>query len=341
MLNSVMRKLSALALLAIGIVAGGVAAAAGPTVLTQPTNQPTCVYFPITIQSSGSYILGSNLVLPPSCDKNGILINVDNVVLDLGGFSIIGRGGEANGIGISASNRANIVVKNGSVLSMPGSGISLGANAMVADVTVTNSGHGDGIQIVNGTVRHVRSTGNKINGIETTSVSQGSEITNSVASNNGNQGILTVLATVSGNTVTENAAAGIFCDPHGASTIQGNVASKNGAQGIFCELSSILNNVCQLNTLDGIRGSGQITNNTVSQNLARGIFADNPASIVGNVITENALFGILTSTIYSFGNNQISFNNGETDMVKMTPQTSGGVEISPNICDGNTTCPGP
>ncbi len=63
------------------------------------------------INSSGSYYLTANLM--PEGGNSGININVNDVTLDLNGFSILG--GLASGQGISMSNRDNVVVKNGTV----------------------------------------------------------------------------------------------------------------------------------------------------------------------------------------------------------------------------------
>ena len=81
--------------------------------------------FPITITTSGSYQLTSNIV-SGSTTINAIEINADNVTLDLNGFSIIGprtcTGDNATLVctnsgmtasGVVANGRKNIIVKNG------------------------------------------------------------------------------------------------------------------------------------------------------------------------------------------------------------------------------------
>ncbi len=47
--------------------------------------------FPVTISESGSYRLGSNLIVPDA-DTTAIDITAGNVVVDLNGFSILGPG---------------------------------------------------------------------------------------------------------------------------------------------------------------------------------------------------------------------------------------------------------
>lgn len=331
------------AILTVMSFLGGIANA-GQTVLSQPTNQPTCNYFPITIQSSGSYILGSNLTLPPSCDKNGVQINADNVVLDLGGFAIIGKHVTGTGAGVYGAGHTNIVVNNGTVTNMPGNGIVLGDNATVSDVTVTNSVTGDGVQIGSGVVQHVHSSGNKKNGIVTGNSALPSRITDCVVTNNKSDGISASAAVVSGSTATNNSGSGINCPigPPNNCTILNNVASQNGDAGISF-VGTVSNNTTTGNTAEGIRGIGQISNNTVIGNGSDGITAfDGPSSVISNSIGQNGSFGIAASPLSSFGNNQIFENNGESSGThKTTPQTQGGVQISPNICDGNTVCPGP
>lgn len=63
------------------------------------------------INSAGSYYLTANLM--PEGGGSGITISVNDVTLDLNGFSILG--GLATGQGIAMSNRDNVVVKNGTV----------------------------------------------------------------------------------------------------------------------------------------------------------------------------------------------------------------------------------
>ena len=63
------------------------------------------------INSSGSYYLTANLM--PEGGGAGISINVNDVTLDLNGFSVFG--GLATGQGIAMNDRDNVVVKNGTI----------------------------------------------------------------------------------------------------------------------------------------------------------------------------------------------------------------------------------
>ena len=64
-----------------------------------------------TITNGGSYYLTADLM--PEGGDSGININVNDVTLDLNGFSILG--GLSSGQGISMNNRDNVVVKNGTI----------------------------------------------------------------------------------------------------------------------------------------------------------------------------------------------------------------------------------
>jgi len=121
--------------------------------------------FPITITASGSYQLTSNIV-SGSTTINAIEINADNVTLDLNGFSIIGprtctgnndtlvcTNSGMTAHGVSASNRSNIVVKNGIIQGFD-SGVSLrGFSQRGNTVHRINSSQNEfGIGIVHGVI---------------------------------------------------------------------------------------------------------------------------------------------------------------------------------------------
>jgi hypothetical protein len=121
-------------------------------------------YLPHTINSAGFYYLGKDL----TSTGYGIIINVNNVTIDLMGFSINGSGGNVLQ-GIEMYGRNNVEVRNGTVKSFyygiqehqaEGSnhrivnvrclgniltGISLaGNNHLIKGCTVTDSGNSSG-----------------------------------------------------------------------------------------------------------------------------------------------------------------------------------------------------
>jgi hypothetical protein len=79
--------------------------------------------FPVTISESGSYRLGSNLILPDG-DTTGIEIMAATVTVDLNGFSIVGPDIAGNGAGIR-SQGVGTAVLNGTVLNVGSVGVDL------------------------------------------------------------------------------------------------------------------------------------------------------------------------------------------------------------------------
>jgi hypothetical protein len=94
----------------------------------------------IVINKSGSYFLGANLGFGFS-NASAIRVNsgVNNVTINLNGFSIIGTGGTNTG-GINASTNSGITVVNGTITKMSGKAISLGPNSVVAGLQLISNG---------------------------------------------------------------------------------------------------------------------------------------------------------------------------------------------------------
>jgi hypothetical protein len=100
--------------------------------------------FPVTINQTGSYRLTGNLTVP--ANMTAISINVPHVTLDLGGFEVKGPN-SCSGTPVAScsttdgnagilSNNYGTVVRNGNVIGMGGSCISLGDSAMVERTSV-------------------------------------------------------------------------------------------------------------------------------------------------------------------------------------------------------------
>lgn len=189
--------------------------------------------FPYQINNSGSYKLSGNLVVPPNTD--GIDIKVDNVSIDLNGFSISCPSGACTtgGTGILSFN-SSITVRNGAITGFTGITpefiveqcvLLLGNNELVDHLQVSNCE--TGIVISNGTV------------------------SGSVVSNNPGDGVLIEgdgLAT--GNTVTGNAFTGI--EVFGNGSVTNNVIGHNG-NGLLTGINGFVgygNNTFGNNTTD-------------------------------------------------------------------------------------------
>ena len=113
--------------------------------------------FPVEINVPGSYRLASNLRVG-TANVSAIRLNANNVEIDLNGFTLFGPGptaGTASGI---EANRdmfnpggSAVIVKNGIVRDMGGSGIRLDSSCIVDHVLALGNG-GDGIFLTSGAI---------------------------------------------------------------------------------------------------------------------------------------------------------------------------------------------
>jgi len=104
--------------------------------------QTSSTTFPITISSSGSYVLTSNLNVS-STSANAITIDADNVTIDLNGHAIIGPGEEiGTGSGIYANNST---ITNCTVRANHEDGIYAQYATIITNCTAYEN-TGDGIQ---------------------------------------------------------------------------------------------------------------------------------------------------------------------------------------------------
>jgi hypothetical protein len=97
----------------------------------------------IVINKSGSYFLAATLTFGLS-NSSAIRINtgINNVTINLNGFSIIGTGG-TNANGINAPTNSGITVVNGTITKFSGKGIIAGSNSTVAGLQIlANTGGG-------------------------------------------------------------------------------------------------------------------------------------------------------------------------------------------------------
>jgi len=97
---------------------------------------------PFVVDASGPVICVANL---GSSGQDGITINADNVVLDLGGFTLTGPGSGSQASAVTIlNNHRNIVIKNGSItgwgtaISCPGQGND--TDLYLSDIKVSSCG---------------------------------------------------------------------------------------------------------------------------------------------------------------------------------------------------------
>lgn len=108
----------------------------------------------LTISRPGNYMLTETYTDSNSLAITAIIsITADDVVLDLGGHSIIGQGGTGTGIAV-ASSAYNVVIQNGNVRETDtGPGISVGSGArdiVIQNIGINNTTASDCIDIAGG-----------------------------------------------------------------------------------------------------------------------------------------------------------------------------------------------
>jgi len=160
---------------------------------------------PYTISSSGFYYITKDL----SCEagSHGITINVDNVTVDLMGFSLVGPGGTGDDDGIYMMGRENVGIRNGTVRNFNNCGIR-------------DSAVGAGHHIFNIRVKDNASIGICLH-------SRSNIIKNCTAVKNGSHGIYAgVGSTIIGNTCSGNTDHGIYLRDY--SLVDQNSAYNNG-----------------------------------------------------------------------------------------------------------------
>jgi hypothetical protein len=218
--------------------------------------------FPVTISQRGSYRLSGNLVVPDA-NTTAIQIAADHVSLDLNGFSIIGP--------VACTGSPAVCPTGGQ-----GVGISSGAPETLSSPR--------GIRVFNGGVRGMGSFGIGIFGA-------GSIVERVTVDSNAGGGII-INGTVLESAANLNGPFGIF-----ATIVRGSIADDNTGNGIVMDAIGgvAIGNVASFNGQNGILSpNATVTANTMVRNVAFGISAICPSSIVGNTIVGNTQGSIAT-----------------------------------------------
>jgi hypothetical protein len=193
--------------------------------------------FPYKITQPGSYKLSGNLVVPASAD--GIDVQVNNVTIDLNGFTISGPATcTGSGSGISCGqftstvgidgpiNHSGLAVRNGSVVGFYTGVYAGGVNNLVEEINTT--GNVLGIDVSNAVVRRNTSSLNGADGIRASN----STVLENVANYNGHYGL--------------DASGGVV---YGSNTFDGN-GGYEGVSYIFYSAGDVSqhNNICDATT---------------------------------------------------------------------------------------------
>jgi hypothetical protein len=134
-------------------------------------------------------------------------------------------------------------------------------------------------------------------------------------------------------------ASGITCK-FGCS-ISESIATGNSGYGFNVGSGSSITDSVSRHNRGGIHASdGSVIAGNVVMSNGHGISADRASVILHNAISHHPNFGIFSSTggPYAYGQNTLEQNNasaagagGQVDHY--------GVQIGPNLCGGDTTCP--
>ncbi len=278
--------------------------------------------FPVTISQSGSYVLTGDLAVS-SAGVDGIKVETTDVAIDLNGFSISGPvtcTGSGSTLecsstafgpsGINArisleTQHDRITVRNGAVRGFSDTGVWVGSDSRIEQVTVEENGRRGincGDCVINRNVISRNVEGFSGDGV----------VTNNIANGNKGDGF-SGRGVFQGNSADGNGRHGLAV----CGSVIENFASNNGSSGIECLIfrgGIIRSNVSLGNGFDGIR--------TTTGSL-----------VEGNKVDGNDRFGLELDPRSGYKNNNIQTGFGSMGTV------SGGINLGGNVCETNTTCP--
>lgn len=148
---------------------------------------------PQTISTSGYYCLVNDVTVGAA--QTAITINVDNVILDLNGNSIIGN--FVGPFAITVNSKSNIIIRNGAIRTMTGNAILVNAGTsrlIIEDIICINNNNAITIQgVTNCLIQNCSLFLTNFNGLSISSgtiPTQNLIIRNCVSNNNQNNGFL-------------------------------------------------------------------------------------------------------------------------------------------------------
>jgi hypothetical protein len=261
--------------------------------------------FPVTIDTSGSYRLTSNLTLPDTA-TGAIEISTDNVDLDLNGFTILGPAtctatisgsfltavdcdpAPAGGYGILAAGQRQIGVHDGIVRGVGGPAVAIGEGRIHDISAIQNGGRG-------------------------VDVSQYSIIRDVRAELNDGAGI--------------NLSGGI---------IDGAVVTRSDGNGVQVGNAIVRNVYAGLNADAGIwAGQGtQVHHCVITKNHTSGIATNGLSLFTGNEIRQNQQWGISGDDSFASGYGGNFIWDNDSGSVTGTAM----IEIQTNVCGNDTDC---
>jgi len=187
----------------------------------------------IVINTAGSYRFAGNLTwAPASVACAAITITADNVVLDLGGFSLTATVKDSSQliVGISVQSAANVTIRNGTLANLAYSGVSAEnvSGLILTDLKV------DGLVFQNLNVRNLTPTGIHINQAKNVTLTR---------------------CTVQNLNVTADASAGI------------QIVGAQGGTVSDCAVSNLVNNDGSVQGFSYLTSMGLTTSNCTAANF--------------------------------------------------------------------------
>jgi hypothetical protein len=263
--------------------------------------QTASTTFPIVIDQPGSYVLTSNLVVSDT-DKDGLLIDADDITLDLNGQVIIGPG-SGYGNGIIAVSGTNITIKNGTVGYFGQHGIFIGGWGGRILENINSYGNGArGISAASAVIHNCTASYNGETGI----MISGSTLVNCITNFNGVHGIQSDYSTITNCTAAHNNSVGIRTFRR--TTISSCTATANGLYGIYANRSSVTNCGAYENGEDGIyaeaysRLEGNIVHGNGKTGSGYGIFLSTWGRnyVIKNVASNNVSGSFIGDTSINY-----------------------------------------
>jgi parallel beta-helix repeat protein len=266
---------------------------------------------PFAITAPGSYYVTGNLSVPDNYQGDGITVQTDNVIIDLGGFTIDGRSTARHGI-TTDDIRHSVQVKNGNVQNWQQRGVNLQfcSSSILEGVQARNNRIG--IFAAYGTVTRCKAMFNLEEGIygNFSTIHECSAAINAI-------GIHVFSGSIRGSRVSENTNSGILA----SRTLVESCQVEQNRWGIADEGgSNIQSNTVLFSSSDGIRmvasGGSRVAENNISGSgvtvAASGIWVESSGNrIAGNNVvgTNGAGIGV-GGSFNTIDNNSVLQNGG-------------------------------
>ena len=288
---------------------------------------------PFAITAPGSYYLAANVGVSSG---SAITISVDNVSIDLNGFTLSGSGSSQSGIIVSGSRR-HIRVSNGSIRGFGANGLDMG-NVVLGEISQIVASSNGGIGISVGDTVTVRDCASRENGNDNfrggahltffhcTAVLSGTghgfnvtsncAFTDCVSNSNALYGYAATVHSLFKDCASSSNNRGFYVTD--GCSISNCVARANVDYGIYTEKAAMISD-CTVSAGVGANAAGgvgirvgddsTVTNCTASLNFGDGIQCTNRCTITGNNASENGTQAHPAFGINSFGStNRIDSN---------------------------------